>query len=259
MNLYLYIENDSPLHRLDPRAKLLFLIGMLLFSIAAEHPLLPGLLFLMVLACCHLAGAWRSLRRVRALLIILSGFSLVTWSLFASGSTHLFGPVSLESVLYGLGTGLKLSCAVAGATVFLSATKNEEIAAGLIRMGLPYNAAFAFSMALRLVPTFVGAGATIVQAQKSRGLDVESGSLLQRMRKYMPLVVPVFASAIRSTNHLAMALESKGFGAHSRRTNYLQLRMGMRDWLVVLAAALMFVGFLAVRFLGYGMIPGLLK
>lgn len=257
MDIYLYVDNDSPLHRLDPRAKLLFLVGMLMFSISAEHPLLPALLFALVLMACHVAGAWRSLERVRTLLIVLSSFSLVTWSLFAKGTTHVLGPITVESILYGIGTGLKLSCAVAGATVFLATTKNEEIATGLIRMGLPYNASFAFSMALRLVPTFVGAGATIVQAQRSRGLDVESGNLLERMRKYMPLVVPVFASAIRSTNHLAMALESKGFGARVQRTYYLQLRMKALDWLAVVVAALMFAGFLAVRFMGYGRIPGL--
>jgi energy-coupling factor transport system permease protein len=196
---------------------------------------------------------------VRTLLFILSTFSLVTWSLFARGTTHLFGPVTVESVLYGLGTGLKLSTAVAGAVVFLATTKNEEIATGLIRLGLPYNVAFAFATALRLVPTFVGAGATIVQAQRSRGLDVESGNILERMRKYMPLIVPIFASAIRSTNHLAMALESKGFGARRQRTYYLQLRMRPVDWLLSGAAVLMLAGFLAVRFLGYGKIPGLLR
>lgn len=258
MDVFLYIDRDSPLHRLDPRAKLLFLIGMLMLSVAAQHPVLPAALLLMVLAACHVAGAWRSLRRVRSLLFILSTFSLVTWSLFARGTTHLFGPVTLESVLYGLGTGLKLSTAVAGAVVFLATTKNEEIATGLIRLGLPYNVAFAFSTALRLVPTFVGAGATIVQAQRSRGLDVESGSILERMRKYMPLIVPVFASAIRSTNHLAMALESKGFGARRQRTYYLHLRMRPVDWLLIGAAVIMLAGFLAVRFLGYGKIPGLL-
>lgn len=259
MDLYLYIDRESPLHRLDPRAKLVLLLGILLLAVSADHPLVPGTLFVVVLLGAQLAGAWRSLRKVRTLLLILSSFSFVTWSLFARGTTHLLGPVTVESVLYGLGTALKLATTVAGSFVFLATTRNEEIATGLIKLGLPYNAAFAFSTALRLVPTFVGAGATIVQAQKSRGLDVESGNLPERMRKYLPLVVPIFASAIRSTNHLSMALESKGFGARRRRTYYLDLHLRAADWIVLATGIGLMAAFVAVRFLGYGKIPGLLR
>jgi energy-coupling factor transport system permease protein len=259
MDIYLYIDRTSPVHRLDPRTKLILLIGLLLLAMAFDHPLVPGACFVSVLAAAQIAGAWRALKKVQTLLIVLSCFSFVAWALFAHGTARLLGPISVQSLLYGLGTALKLATTVAGSFVFLATTRNEEIATGLIRLGLPYNAAFAFSTALRLVPTFVGAGGTIVQAQKSRGLDVESGNLLERMRKYLPLVVPIFASAIRSTNHLSMALESKGFGARRQRTYYLQLQLRAADWLfLLLGVALMAASFL-VRFSTYGKIPGLLK
>lgn len=259
MNVYLYVEGNSPLHRRDPRAKLAFLLGLLLLDVAAEHPVIPGALLAIVLVLAQVAGAWRAIGRVRMLLTILSVFSIVTWSLFARGTTPLFGPVTVESLMYGVGTALKLCTTITASVVFLATTKNEEIATALIRIGLPYNAAFAFSMALRLVPTFVGAGATIVQAQKSRGLDVESGSLVQRMRKYLPLVVPIFASAIRSTNQLSMALESKGFGSRHQRTYYLQLQMAPIDWVLVTLGAVMFTAFVIIRIMDYGNIPGLLR
>ncbi|HYF78655.1 MAG TPA: energy-coupling factor transporter transmembrane component T [Symbiobacteriaceae bacterium] len=258
MDLYLYIDRPSPIHRLDPRAKLLMLLGILLFAVSSDHPLVPAVMFALVLAAAQAAGAWRALKRVRTLLIVLSLFSLVAWSLFADGPTRLLGPVSLESLLYGVGTALKLATTVAGSFVFLATTRNEAIATGLIRLGLPYNAAFAFSTALRLVPTFVGAGATIVQAQRSRGLDVESGNIIQRMKKYLPLIVPIFASAIRSTNHLSMALESKGFGARRQRTFYLQLHLGAADWMMVCTGLLLIAASFLLRFSGYGKISGLL-
>lgn len=257
MDVYLYVEGNSPLHRLDPRPKMLLVVGLIFLAVAAEHPLVPGALLGLVLAAAQVAGAWPALRRVRTILLTIGGFSTVAWALLARGTTPLLGPVTVESLLYGLGTGLKLVATIAGSVVFLATTKNEEIAAGLIRLGLPYPMAFAFSTALRLVPTFVGTGATIIQAQKSRGLDVESGHLLERMRKHIPLVVPIFAGAIRSANRLAMALESKGFGARPRRTYYLELRMGPGDWAAVAVAALMFLGFLLIRLTGWGEIPGL--
>jgi len=100
-------------------------------------------------------------------------------------------------------------------------------------VGLPYPIAFAFSTALRLIPTFAGAGATIVQAQISRGLDLESGNIWSRVGKFIPLAVPLFIYAIRHTNLLAMALESKGFSPESKRTLYYQPHMRRTDYVVL--------------------------
>jgi len=130
--------------------------------------------------------------------------------------------------------------------IFLSTTKIEEIAGGLVKLKLPYRGAFAFSTAIRLVPMIVATSYTIIQAQKSRGLDLDSGSMLQRIRKYVPLVIPTLVSVIRGTNVFSMALESKGFGYSDTRTNLLELRMKRNDWLtlgvalLVVAAAFFF-------------------
>jgi len=260
VDIYLYVEADTPLHRLDPRAKMLMLLALLLMAVAVDHPVLPGGLFLLVLVLAHVGRAWRSLRRVRTLLFIIGVFSTVTWSLFARGETPLFGPVQVEALLYGIGTGFKLVSTIAGSVVFLATTKNEEIATGLIRIGVPYPVAFAFSTALRLVPTFVGAGVTIIQAQKSRGLDVESGGFFQRLRKHLPLMVPVFAAAIRSTNQLAMALEAKGFGARPVRTYYLHLEFRPADWITAATGAALVVTALYLRLFSDALrIPGLIR
>jgi energy-coupling factor transport system permease protein len=110
---------------------------------------------------------------------------------------------------------------------------------GLVKIGAPYVVCFAFSMALRLVPTFAQTGATVVEAQRSRGLDVQAGSLWQRMKSYIPLMAPVFLVSIRNANLMAMALEARGFGANKKRTYYLQLRMKRRDWLTIGLIALL--------------------
>jgi energy-coupling factor transport system permease protein len=129
--------------------------------------------------------------------------------------------------------GLRLSTFVGISLIFLSTTRNEELTNGLIRLGIPYPLAFAFSTALRLVPTFVGAGATIIQAQVSRGLDLESGSIFKRMGKFIPQAVPLFIYAIHYTNTLAMALESKGFDPRAKRTFYYEPKMERIDFIVL--------------------------
>jgi energy-coupling factor transport system permease protein len=80
---------------------------------------------------------------------------------------------------------------------------------------------------------------TIIQAQKSRGLDLDSGNLLQKIKKYLPLMIPTIISVIRSTNIFSMALESKGFGYSSKRTNYLLLTMKGRDYFMLFLGILL--------------------
>ena len=133
--------------------------------------------------------------------------------------------------------GLRLTAFVIAGLVLLSTTRNEELTNGLIRMGIPHPVAFAFSTSLRLLPTLAGAGATIIQAQVSRGLDLESGNVFRRMGKFIPQAVPLFLYAIRYTNQLAIALESRGFSPGSRRTLYLEPRMKKSDYAVILFLA----------------------
>ena len=178
------------------------------------------------------------------------------WPFFAKGPTPIgaWGPleVSRESLLYGVAMGLRLATFVATGLIFLSTTRNEELTSGLIRLGVPYPIAFALSTALRLVPTFAGAGATILQAQRSRGLDLESGTLFSRIGKFIPQAVPLFVYAIRHTNLLAMALESKGFSPQSPRTFYREPQMHRSDYAVLIVLGIVLTGLLYIR-LGLGL------
>jgi energy-coupling factor transport system permease protein len=239
MNLFLYLDRNTRVHRLDPRAKILGSLILFALCLCFNHPLYMLAISGAVILIAFISQTLRNFYRLRFILVLLFLFSSVLWPLFVKGPTALwswgFFQVSLESLLYGLAMGLRLSTFVSISLIFLSTTRNEEMTHGLIRLGLPYPVAFALSAALRLVPTFAGAGATIVQAQISRGLDLESGSIFSRLGKFIPQAVPLFIYAIRHTNFLAMALESKGFHPQSKRTFYHQLRMERADYIVLLS------------------------
>jgi energy-coupling factor transport system permease protein len=190
-----------------------------------------------VLALAFWARAQRNLWRLRHILVLLVAFSAIMWPFFVEGPTSWWSwgglKVSRESLLYGAAMGLRLATFVAAGLLFLSTTRNEELTNGLIRLGIPYPLAFVLSTALRLLPTFVGAGATIIQAQVSRGLDLETGNILRRLSRFIPQAVPLFIYAIRHTNDLAMALESRGFSPGAPRSLYYEPRMRRLDYLVL--------------------------
>ena len=237
MNIFLYLDKDTWMHRLDPRTKIIGVLIVFSICLCFNHPLYMAAISLSITITALSAKALRNFWRLRFILILLVVFSTVMWPFFVKGPSPLWSwgsfQVSRESFLYGIAMGLRLATFVGTGLIFLSTTRNEELTNGLIRMGCPYPIAFALSTALRLVPTFAGAGATIIQAQVSRGLDLESRNLFSRIGKFIPQAVPLFIYAIRHTNLLAMALESKGFSPESKRTMYYEPHMRWIDYLVL--------------------------
>lgn len=251
MNIFLYLDKNTWVHRLDPRTKLIGAVILFILCLCFNHPLYMAAVSLSVTLLAISAKAIRNFLRMRFILVLLFVFSSVMWPFFAKGPTTLltWGPlhVSRESLFYGIAMGLRLATFVSIGLIFLSTTRNEDLTNGLIRMGIPYPIAFALSTALRLVPTFAGAGATIIQAQVSRGLDLESGSIFSRIGKFIPQAVPLFIYAIRHTNLLAVALESKGFSPESKRTFYYESRMQSTDYTCLVLLVAVLGAFLYVR------------
>jgi energy-coupling factor transport system permease protein len=251
MNIFLYLDRGTWIHRLDPRTKM---IGVLIgFSICLcfNHPFYMAVISSGVILVAVSAKALPNFWRLRYILILLFFFSTAMWPFFVKGPALIWSwgwlQISRESMLYGIAMGLRLATFVGTGLIFLSTTRNEELTNGLIRLGCPYPVAFALSTALRLVPTFAGAGAAIIQAQVSRGLDLESGNVLSRVGKFIPQAVPLFIYAIRHTNLLAMALESKGFSPESKRSMYYEPRMGTIDYIVLFSLMVLLAVLLYVR------------
>lgn len=254
MNIFLYLDQNTWIHRLDPRTKLIGVLILFLVCLGFNHPLYMAGIGLGVMALALSAKALLNFWRLRLILLLLIAFSSVLWPFFVKGPTLLwsFGPfqMSEESFLFGIAMGLRLANFVAIGLLLLSTTRNEEMTNGLIRLGCPYPIAFAISTALRLVPTFAGAGVTIVQAQMSRGLDLKSKNIFSRLAQFIPQAIPLFIYAIRHTNLLAMALESKGFHPGLKRTFYYEPHMRKIDYgvLAILGFILLMVFILRLGF-----------
>lgn len=140
--------------------------------------------------------------------------------------------------MFGLGMGIRLLIMLWGGVWLLSTTTIEELTQASQRLGLPSRVGFTFSLAFRWVGILLGAGMGVIQAQRSRGLDISSGSIVERIGKYVPLVVPLIGNALRQTNLLAMALESKGFHPTAHRSFLVTGKMKRPDY-----AVLIFLGF----------------
>lgn len=259
MNAELYLDLDTVIHRLDARTKIILFFYTFMGLILFENPIWLIPVCTLVLIQGIFARSLINLRRIRYILIVLFVSSLIMWNIFASGDTDLFWFIDLESALFSIGRTMLMLFMITGGMILISTTRNESLVMGMIKLGLPYRVGFAISTALRLVPTIAGSLLTISQAQRSRGLDLDSGNIFERLRKFIPLLIPVFISTIRSTNVFGMALESKGFGAREDRTFYLKMKMHTLDYVLLILGGLFVIATIYFNLNGYGDIPGLIR
>lgn len=252
MNVYLYLDRGTILHRMDPRAKMLLVVAAFTLAFIFTSPLANLCVLGAMLLLVTIGKAWPNVLRFKGLLIIILAMTTLMFTVTWPGETALLWFIKQESVLHGASMGLRVVSLVIAGIVFLSITTNEELLIGLVRMGVPYRFSFALSTALRLVPTVLGTALVISQAQRCRGLDVDSGNVVKRLKNMVPILIPVFVSTIRSTRTFSLALDSKGFGAMPTRTFLLDPRLGRLDAAVGLVVLLVVVGAFWLRFLGVG-------
>jgi energy-coupling factor transport system permease protein len=243
--------------RLDPRTKLFLLAASFAMVLLPQSPGAVALATLVVLAHVTLAGTWGALRPIRWLLVPLALFSLGVWSFLAHGPTPLVWGVSRESLAFGAANFLKLATMMVAGLTLLATTPAEELFQGLVDLRVPYPGAFAFALALRWVPEVFATAMRVKEAQAARGLSWGEGGPLDRLKRHLPLLVPIFLLTLRRSQAMAWALEARGFQMSPRRTYLLSLHMSARDWLVLGVAGLLLAGFITLHLLHGDRIPGL--
>jgi energy-coupling factor transport system permease protein len=139
--------------------------------------------------------------------------------------------------------------------VFFLTTSPDHLGLALQQSGIPYEFCFAFTTAVRFVPVLADEAQTIMDAQKARGLELERGNLLKRVRNYIPVLIPLIVNAIRRSLELAESMESRAWGANKKRTNLYELKLKKADYILFLVSVLILI--LAVYIWLYVPIPSL--
>jgi energy-coupling factor transport system permease protein len=254
--VYLYHDADTVIHRLHPVTKMAALLAGFVLALVFAHPAYLAALMLLAVVLAVWARALPALRRVGKPLLILFIVTAILWMFFRKGQTPLLelSPlrISRESALYGVAMGLRLDLMILCGVLFLSATRIEAFTAGLSMLGTPYSVCFAVTLGFRLVPLFMESAAAVLQAQRCRGLDLRRGNALERLRKVLPVLVPVFLGAVRRADDMAIALESKGFRSGARRTSHMAYPFGGWDVACLSGMAAMTIAAFWLRASGYG-------
>ncbi len=238
---------SSVIHRLDPRVKFFFVC--VLFVTAILFGKLPPLilLFFVPLPFVFMAGVqreWiRSMRGALFFAVIIFLFNFV----FTYFYTQYPQVPSASLLERSLAMTLRFLVLVESFSVFFLTTSPDHLGLALEQSHVPYEFCFAFTTAVRFVPVLADEAQTIMDAQKARGLELERGNFLKRVRNYIPILIPLIVGAIRRSLELAEAMESRAWGASEKRTNLYVLKLKNTDYLLALGSVLMLIFAVYIR------------
>lgn len=254
-----YFPGDTLLHRLDPRTKLILTLIFIVTLFTARHAVSYGILLAYLILAIFLSGIrpdviFRGVKPIFIVILITGALNLiytpgrVLWSfwVFAVTAEGVRAAIFMVSRILMLITGTLLLTYTTSPILLTDAMERLMKPLKLLRAPV-HELAMMMSIALRFIPTLIDETDKIMSAQKARGADFETGGLMQRARALLPLLVPLFISAFRRAEELAVAMECRCYHGGEGRTRLRVLRFELRDYLslgfgLVLAAGVTLLG-----------------
>ncbi|WP_101550264.1 energy-coupling factor transporter transmembrane protein EcfT [Anaerotruncus massiliensis (ex Togo et al. 2019)] len=245
-----YFPGTSPIHRLDPRMKIVLTVAYIILLFTAQNAvgLAVGVLFLVLVYGISKIPPVMILRSLKPVVPIIV-FTSVLNMFFIDGRV-LFQWWILKLTAEGVKTAVFMSvrivCLIAGTSLLTYTTSPIALTDGIERLCNPlkrfklpvHELAMMMTIALRFIPTLIEETDKIMSAQKARGADLESGGLMQRARALIPILIPLFVSAFRRADELALAMECRCYRGGEGRTRMKQLKIHPRDvWSAVFVGA----------------------
>lgn len=241
-----FTRGDSKLHKLDPRPKFLFTLVIFITAVLYVD-LIPLLVIFTVQLPLVFIGKitkeWlKSLRGGLFLAVIIFASNVVSYYFFQGRS------LTTTNIETALALTVRFLVLITSFSVFFLTTSPDRLSLALEKARVPYEFNFAFITAIRFVPVLADEAQSIMDAQRSRGLELDKGNFLTRVRNYIPILLPLIINSIRRSLELAEAMESRAFGATANRTNLYELKMEKDDKLMLITSIILLLVALFVRF-----------
>ncbi len=269
MAIKMYYEANSPIHRLDPRVKLLMVVLyiILIFAFSNLWYLMGLAIFALVMAFISRIPSSVTIPLIKAVLMI-GVFLFLFLSLSYGGDTVLFtlipksvpkiggfGKFTLEGILAGVSVTLRLFGVMFFGPTLMMTIRTEHLIIALCWFKIPYKYAFIVSGLLTFAPILQNTANDIGEAQKARAFDaIEKGGIIGKVKAYVPRFLPLIIIFFQKAFNLQIAMESRAFGrvfrSGCKRTYLTEMSFRKSDLFVASVSVLFFLGSIGLRFLG---------
>jgi len=259
-----YFPGNSPIHRLDPRTKLVILIVYIVALFVAANWVSYGVMLVFLIGCIVIsavpAKAFINGMKPLILILIFTGFLNLFFTQGEGEPLVSFWIITIyaEGIVRAVFMVVRILMLITG-TFLLTYTTSpialtdglESLLAPLKRIKVPvHELSMMMCIALRFIPTLIEETDKIMSAQKARGADFETGKLIQRVKALVPILVPLFISAFRRADELATAMECRCYHGGEGRTKMKLLRYKRLDFAAYGIAALVLAGVCVLRSFG---------
>ena len=262
-----YLPGDSLFHKLDVRTKSIWLALVLILSFIFTDPLYVAVIGVVVLLTGFIIGMsfsrlklmFQPLIPIMLCILLFTGFGVQPESFLHEWAKEkifeLFGlPITVGGLLIGVTYLLRLFIIVLSTSIVTLTTPLEDFITLMRKMGLPYAFAFAFSTAVRFVPTLMKEADLVMDAQRARGMELDKGGFIQQIKNRIPVMIPMIVGGIRRAENLAIAMLIRCFGASEKRTTLYEIAMRRIDYIAISLMALFVCIGIVLRLMGYGML-----
>lgn len=255
-----YYPAESFVHKLDPRTKLLMVIAYIVgvFLVKDLWGFIPVGVFLLAAILVSRVPLKSILKSLKAVLLIVILTAILNVLFYKEGQVLWSWwriSITVEGLLTALRLALRLVLLVLGTTLLTLTTTPMNLTDGMESLMKPlkyirvpvHDIALIMSIALRFIPILMEEVDKIMLAQKARGAAFDNGNIFKRAKALLPILIPLFVSALRRAEELALALDARCYNATPNRTKMKRLRFGYRDLIAALLTAVLIVLIVAVN------------
>lgn len=256
-----YYPGDSFVHKLDPRAKLIFVILFIAAVFFVETFVGYAVVASFILAAVIFSRVplLRILKSLKGVIFLVLFTAVLNVFFFKQGRVLFHWTVftvTAEGLIFAAKMALRLSILVMGATLLTLTTTPMGITDGMESLMSPlkllhvrvHDIAIIMSIALRFIPSLIEETDRIMLAQKARGASFDTGGLIKKAKAMLPILIPLFVSAFRHADELALALDARCYNATDKRTKFKKLAFTWRD---LAASIFVLIFFALILFLRY--------
>ena len=252
-----YFPGNSVAHRLDPRTKILLVVIYIVALFQAEGWIGYGLVTVLTLLCMAAskikpASMFKGVKPMLFIIILTALLNIF----YTQGTPILPGwIITWEGIARAVQMMLRIILLISGTFLLTYTTSPIALTDGLEILMSPlkklkvpvHEMTMMMSMALRFIPTLISETDKIMSAQKARGADFETGSIVQRAKALLPILVPLFVSAFKRADELAVAMESRCYHGGEGRTRMKQLKMQKRDYIALILGIVFLAVMIALK------------
>lgn len=261
---YTFTAKDSSYHKLNPLCRILWSLMVVVAALIFNNPVYLTLLFLatvLIAVYGGISGEWMSYMKY------CMGFCILIMlinPLFSYHGTHIIyvfpfkipvvgsPEITLEALAYGGGMALRLLTIISAFTILTYTVNPDDMLNSLTKIKPFYRSAYVTSLAVRFMPTLIQDSNTITEVQMSRGLETNSGNMIQKIKRRIPVLISLLSNSLDRAIQVSEAMESRAFGCSGKRTFYGNSGLSRVEFTIVTLIILSTLMAVYIRLAGFG-------